>query len=348
MSRLPFTESDIELFGKAGTMIDELTGEIVEITDAMSKAKSEFAPVIKAIDELVSTLKEAETPAKQMKDLSKEVGSAKTNKGVKSMHGMLKTLVANPIQAWAMEQLITLLKPFLNILNLFTPIIKVIAAIFQQALMPLMQALMPIIMFFVDLLMQFSPIIEQIIGVALQPLIMFLEMFMSMLSDNQSLFDELFSALELIMGVIAEVMEEIMSSPEIMLAMKGAIMGLMYVIKAIVFVIKILAVVIKVVVAVIKFLIDAIKSLINWIKGIFDWFNKILGLGGGGKVRGAQAGGIVMREQTVRVAEEKPELIAPLDPFNERLDNLAYQQTRMIELLEWMKEDKQWRHRRID
>lgn len=346
MSKLPFTESDIELFGKAGTMIDELTGEVIEITDAMSKAKSQFTPVKKAIDELVASLKDASAPAKEMKDLSREVGSGKTKKGVKSMHGMLKTLVANPIQAWAMEQLITLLKPFLNILNLFTPIIKVLAAIFQQALMPLMQALMPIIMFFVDLLMQFSPIIEQLIGVALQPLIMFLEMFMSMLTDNQALFDELFSALEMIMGVVAEVMEEIMSSKEIMIAMKVAIMGLMYVIKAIIFVIKILAVVIKAVVAVVKFLIDAIQKLIGWIKGIFDWFNKILGLGGGGNVRGAQAGGIAMREQTVRVAEDKPELIAPLDPFNERLDNLAYQNSRVIELLEWIKEDKMWRHRR--
>lgn len=283
-----------------------------------------------------------ETLVVELEGLQKVSTKAKFIKNIKAFGSLVKTIGKTTFQGWAMEQLMTLLKPFLGILKLFTPIFKVLASIFQKALMPVIQALLPIIMFFVELLQQFSPIIEEIIGQALTPVIEILGFVMEFLTENQDLFDMIFNAIQMIVEVIGDLLEELLSTPEILIAIKAIMFALRYVIIGVVFVIKIFVFIVKVVANVIRIVIKAIRIFIGWIIDLIELF----GGGKGGKAKKHQAGGIFTAPSLGIIGEAGPEAVVPLDELYLKFDLQLNEQSATNAKLDWLIKDKMFRHRR--
>lgn len=270
----------------------------------------------------------------------KEIPSKKRIKGLTNMFKTIKGagLSAGPLGAVfkVLSSLEPLLKPLEVVMKIVGALFAVMAA---EILPPLMTALQPLF----DALMEMMPffaeigvLIGEIVTTILPPLI---EIFIELMPTIKIIIKIIVQLLKLaliplipIFKVIGKVLIALTPLFEILGKILIALEPVIEFIGNIVA--TVLLVAIKGVAMGIAILIDAVTfgfaGAVNWVK------SNIMSLQGGGIARGPV---------TARVGDAPGgELIAPLTPFNRRLDNMIEAQEQTNIYLKEIRDDKKFRH----
>ena len=107
---------------------------------------------------------------KPLEVVSKQIGGSKFGKNVKAFGGALKGMAGASIQAWAMEQLMKLIEPFMKLLLLLEIPINILASLLNVFVNEIFVALLPFIMDFTKILIDLMPLFKflgQVVGVVL-------------------------------------------------------------------------------------------------------------------------------------------------------------------------------------
>lgn len=105
-----------------------------------------------------------------LKEISEKIGSGKFKQNVKQFGGAIKGMAGASVQAWALEQLMKLIEPFMKLLELFEIPLAVLGALFEVFVNEIFVQLLPFFLMFADILMELMPIFKflgEIIGVVL-------------------------------------------------------------------------------------------------------------------------------------------------------------------------------------
>lgn len=107
---------------------------------------------------------------KPLEQVSKQIGGSKFGKNAKALGGALKGMAGASVQAWAMEQVMKLIEPFMKLLELFEIPLNVLAALFSVFVNEIFVQLLPFFLEFSQILIDLMPIFQflgEIVGVVL-------------------------------------------------------------------------------------------------------------------------------------------------------------------------------------
>ena len=157
-------------------LVEDMRNEMIAVRGESQKTSSSLKDMtvfLKRLADQLAPLKEsfgAMEVFMSLKPLTKSLQESKFMKALKNFGNLLKGIIKASVKGWALQQLMTLLEPFLGILELFTPVVEVLAGIFMEALMPIMQEIIPVVMWLIGILQENKSVIISLVQLALMPL----------------------------------------------------------------------------------------------------------------------------------------------------------------------------------
>ena len=137
---------------------------LVYVHDRLSLLKTEFGVLGGVFHVLKSGLSQAAVGLAKVSVFVTKLGGKQLIKGAKAAGNMFKDMGKASVQAWAMEQIMKLFKPFMLLLKPFEPLFTVLGSILAEMLIPVMQEMMPWIMIAVDWLLKVKEAVKSFGG----------------------------------------------------------------------------------------------------------------------------------------------------------------------------------------
>lgn len=181
----PYRSSE-ELLESIASMMGDLTEQMLSLAEAMTVVSEES------------------------KSVEKSLGDSKTQKGMKSIGGMLKGMAKASVHAFALEQLMKLLEPFLMLLEPLGVIFDILGALLTVFTGEIMQALFSALEPLFDVLIALMPVFKilgqlfgMILKVGLVPLTTIMEVLFTIIKPFLPLLEKFAPIIEVIGTVMS-------------------------------------------------------------------------------------------------------------------------------------------------
>jgi len=132
-----------------------------------------------------------------LKEISEKLGGSKFGKNIKAFGGAIKGMAGASVNAWAMEQLMKLIEPFMQLLKLFEIPINALAMILSMFVNEIFVALLPFFLEFSLLLLELAPVFKILGEIVGKVLVIAINLIIAG-------FKELWRAIKLIIAWIGE------------------------------------------------------------------------------------------------------------------------------------------------
>lgn len=251
-----------------------------------------------------------------MRKLQQTTADTKSQKGIKQLGKTVKSMAASSIQGMAMERLMTVLGPLIDLFSIFDVIFEALGIVLLAVFVPVMEDLMPIIMFIVDAIILLIPyamklweIIKFGIVIAIQFFILVIQKAWEGLQAIAKFIAVVFIAMWVGLFTVIQTVWKFISGVFI-----GIWTTLVNIFQGIAtFITTIFITAWNTIVWVFGVVGAAIKFFINGIIGIINFLGNILTFGLFADIPFLAEGGIAVKPTLAVIGEAGPEAIVPLD-----------------------------------